>query len=90
MSNLVAPIIDAQWEEPYRPRPQNVSQCRECKIMGLCRYLFRNEQEPDDSASSPRHVLMIRCQNNYYEYQAEWRVKVRSINLLSVCDVSLW
>lgn len=40
---LVAPTIDAQWEEPCRPRPQDVSKYRECKMMGLSLHSFRNE-----------------------------------------------
>lgn len=31
-AKLVSSVIDAQWEESCRPRPQDVSQCRKCKI----------------------------------------------------------
>ena len=42
-SNLVAPTIDAQWEEPCRPHSQDVSKYRECKTMELSLYLLGNE-----------------------------------------------
>lgn len=55
---LIPLTIDAQWEEPYRPHSQDVSQCRECKIIGVGIYCGRNITESDDGASSsmPRRL----------------------------------